>query len=268
MTKLDGKIAIVTGGGSGIGRAISLAFAAEGANIVVDDINLEGANSVVNEVEALGREALAVKADVSNIEEVNQMVEAALDKFGKIDILVNNACRGAGGRTEELAEERWDRCLNVCLKGALLCSQAAGKVMIKQGKGGRIINISSMLGLKAGPNSIAYVSAKSGLIGFTQSLAIDWAKYNINVNCIAPGLIETPMILGGRKEGREERATLVPLGRLGVPEDVAKVALFLASSESDYVTGITMPVDGGMYAVHSGYVLRLKYPGVYPLSKT
>lgn len=260
MERLKDKVALVTGAGRNIGRAIALAFAEEGADVVVNDIDFEAASRVVHEIKALGREAVPIKADVSNYGEVEQMVKAALEKFGEINILVNNAGLGGarlGGKVsaEELALDRWNRMIGVTLSGVFFCSQLVGREMIKQ-KSGKIINISSIYGLTASPFMVDYVAAKHGVVGITKALAVEWGKYKINVNCICPSLTATDKvrekaeIQPGKMKARVKR---IPLSRLANPEDISKAAVFLASFESDYITGFALCLDGGNWALFSAY---------------
>lgn len=254
--KLDGKVAIVTGGGQGIGRAIALRLAKEGADVVVNDINMETASSVADEIKAIGRRALAIKADVSNSQEVNEMVETTLRELGKVDILVNNAGTAYVIPTEELAEDIWDRSIDINLKGPFLCSQAVGREMIKQ-KQGKIVNIASGAGLAGIPKMLAYCASKGGVVLLSQALAVEWAKYNINVNTVCPGFTVTPMTDAVRRESPqtfEHRERRIPLHRVARPEDIAEAVVFFTSPESNYITGQTLSVDGGTTAIHPGYV--------------
>jgi len=249
--KLTDRVALVTGASRGIGKAIALAFAKEGARIALNDV--EPNEETGREIEALGCQALVVRADVSKKVDVDRMVEGVLGEFGRIDILVNNAGVCTVCPAELLSEDDWDRDIDIDLKGVFLCSQAVGKVMIKQQKGS-IINIASMAGKVALPKHSAYCAAKAGVIALTKVTAIEWARYNIRVNAIAPGFVGTEMIVqmiakGLRKkeeqEGIEKR---IPLRRLATPQEVADLAVFLASDQSGYVTGETIVIDGGWLA--------------------
>jgi 3-oxoacyl-[acyl-carrier protein] reductase len=244
--RLKDKVAIVTGAGRGIGRAIALAFAKEGANIVVNDINIELANKVVEEIKALGRKAIAIKADVSKSEEVEKMVDLTIKEFGKIDILVNNAGVVFPARIIDIKEENWDRTFEVNLKGTFLCSKAVLKHMMQR-KSGKIICIASNLGILSIPERADYSASKAGVINFVKSLALEAGPYGINVNAIAPGITETDMIKPyvTKEMIEKEFAPNIPLRRIGKPEDIAKVAVFFASEDSDYVTGQVISVDGG-----------------------
>jgi 3-oxoacyl-[acyl-carrier protein] reductase len=258
--KLDGKVTIVTGGGQGIGRAIALALANDGADLIVNDVNLDTANTVTDEIKAPGHRALAIKADISNYEDVNQLVEKTLDRFKRIDILVNNAGISEPVVTEELTEVEWDRVININLKGQFLCSQAVGRQMIKQ-KQGKIINIASVVGHRAAPMQAAYCASKAGLIQLTKVLAAEWGKYNINVNSVSPGAVETPRMQKMRGEipaFLEGRLEATPLRRFIKPEEIANTVLFLASPESDGITGEDIIVDGGSGCIWAGIVPALQ----------
>jgi len=243
---LKNKVAIITGSRRGIGKAIALALAKAGANVVVSDINLDDCNKLVEEIKAINGNALAVKTDVSNPEDVSQMINLTTEKFGKVNILINNAGIYMQKSFTDVTEQDFDRILNINLKGVFLCSKAAVPEMIKQGKG-KIINIASIAGQVGFANSSAYCASKGAIINITRELALELAQYKINVNAIGPGVIETDMT----KDLLEDKATKetllanIPLSRIGKPEDIANAALFLASDNSDYITGITLFVDGG-----------------------
>jgi len=246
---LKNKVAIVTGSRRGIGKEIALALAKAGANVVVSDINLDDCNKVVEEIKAIGKKGLAVKADVSNPEDLSQMINLTTEKFGKVDILVNNAGIYMQKSLTDVTEQDFDRVLDINLKGVFLCSKAAVPEMIKQGKG-KIINITSIAGQVGFANSSAYCASKGAIINMTRELALELAQYKINVNAIGPGVIETDMTkeLLKDKATRETLLANIPLSRIGKPEDIANAALFLASDNSDYITGITLFVDGGWIA--------------------
>jgi NAD(P)-dependent dehydrogenase (short-subunit alcohol dehydrogenase family) len=255
--RLEGKVAIVTGGGQGIGRAIALTFAKEGSDVAIFDIIPEAGKKVVDEIKTLKRKALFIKCDVSNSLEVNQATKKVLDDFGKIDILVNNAGIAVPAPAEEATEELWDKTININLKGPFLCSQAVGRQMIKQ-RHGKIINIASTAATVTTPLLCAYAASKGGVLLLTRALAGEWGKYNINVNAVSPGLTETDIIKGvaakappGYFEGRVKR---IPLKRLNQPQDIANTVLFLASSESDNISGESILVDGGVCSILSSYV--------------
>ena len=246
--KLDNKTAIVTGARRGIGHAIALALAKEGANIVVSDISQEDCQKVVTEIEGLGRRGLAVKCDVTSKAEVDVMVKKAVTEFGKLDILVNNAGIIAFKPFLELTEEDWDNTLNVNLKGQFLCAQAAAKEMSKN-KWGRIINIASISSGGCGiafPLIAHYTASKGGVMALTEAIALELTPHGINVNAICPGAIDTDMAKGIKESGQLEQILLrIPKGRMGQPEDIANLAVFLASEESDYITGAAIVIDGG-----------------------
>jgi NAD(P)-dependent dehydrogenase (short-subunit alcohol dehydrogenase family) len=258
MGKLDGKVSLVTGGGRGIGKAISLLFAQEGASGIVNDVNSEAAKQVAEEIKSTGKDALAYQADVSDYDADKGMVEAAIGRFGGIHILVNNAGVPSGFPAEEITVSQWAKMLGVCLSGPFFLCQLVGNRMIAAGSG-KIVNISSMAGL-FGPILMAdYAAAKHGVVGLTKALGVEWAKYNINVNCICPGITETEM---AREWGSKypdvmaKRIARVPLKRFAQPGDMARAALFLASSDSDYMTGSVVCVDGGNGALFSGFSLE------------
>jgi NAD(P)-dependent dehydrogenase (short-subunit alcohol dehydrogenase family) len=251
---LKNRVAIVTGGAKGMGKAIALKFAAEGCDVVVNALHLDGAKKVADEIKALGRRSLAVKADISKSAEVNDMVAQTIKKFGKIDILVNNAGGVSGvkgGDSATATEEDWDKILDINLKGAFLCCIAVIPYM-KKNRYGKIINISSMGAVSPAVSVLHYHSAKAGLLGLTTNLAFELAPFNIYVNAIVPGPIETPFWDALQPPGPERDAFFaalckkeVPLGRMGKPEDIAGPALFLASGLSDYVTGQIIYAAGG-----------------------
>ena len=245
--ELENKIAIVTGGAGGIGSCIAMEYAKAGASVVVASRNQRNLNKVAAEIKALGMESLAIATDVCVPEQVDKMVKRTVDTFGRVDILVNNA----GGalsmkRVEELSFEEWNATIALNLTGTLLCSVAAGKVMIER-KSGKIINISSVAGIKGSPSMAHYGAAKAGVINLTVCLASGWAQHNINVNCIAPGLTATEGIRrwGVLPPDKNEDGTLVPpLLFPHDPENVADLAVFLASAASDHISGELIPIRG------------------------
>lgn len=274
MYDLEGKVALVTGAGGehGLGRAIALRLAQEGAHVAINDVverRLQvgawaGLPDLAREIEALGRQALPVVADVANAAQVEAMVQKTLDKFGQIDILVNNAGALAGRDrvpVVELEEAEWDRIQNVNVKGTFLCSRAAARAMIARGQGGRIINLSSTSGKRGVARFAAYCASKFAVRGFTQSLALELAPYQITVNAICPGLMETERVAdmaaalapaGVSAETQrqlmiEQANASIPLGRVGQANDVARTVAFLASAEADYLTGLSITVAGGVY---------------------
>lgn len=242
---LEKKVAVVTGGGQGIGEAIALRFAEHGANVAVADINLKTAAAVVEKARALGVEAECFHLDVAVVEEIRNQCAAIVKRFGRIDVWVNNAGITQNIPIEDLDEGNWDRLMSVDLRGAFFCSQAAFRVMKAQ-RGGKIINLGSIAGERGGRFAGAhYSAAKAGLLVLTKCFALSGGEYNINANAIAPGLIQTQMAaeLGFLKGEHKD----IPLQRLGQPGDVADAALFLASSLSDYISGMTIDVNGGMF---------------------
>lgn len=245
--RLEGKKAIVTGGGRGIGRAIALAYAKEGADILVNyHSNDAAAQEVVKEVEGMGRKAVTVKADVSNYSDAHKMVETAANELGGVDILVNNAGMSKPGMLLKMSEEDWDKIIDIHLKGTFNGSQAAGRYM-KEQKSGRIINVISSAGLFGTIGQINYSSAKAGVIGFTKSASRELGRYNITVNAICPGITATEMTEKVRTDEKLREIYLgrIQLGRFGEPEDIAPAFVFFASDEASYVTGQVLAVDGG-----------------------
>jgi len=245
MISLVGKAALVTGGGRGIGREISLKLARAGADVGVCDIDLATAQQAAGEIEALGRKALAVKADVSSADDVAAMFESFLQAFNRIDILVNNAGITRDGLIVRMKDEDWDRVININLKSAFLCCREAGRPMMKA-RGGKIINIASVVGLMGNAGQVNYSASKAGLIGLTKTLAKEFASRGIMVNAVAPGYIQTPMTDKLTDEQKQKLLAYIPLQRLGQPEDVAHAVLFLASGLADYITGQVLTVDGGL----------------------
>ena len=280
MYSLNGKVALITGAGGeyGIGRAIATRLAKEGADVIVNDVvtnpyadnssDWEGAPSVVREIEALGRRAVAILADVSDVNQVDALVDEGVEQFGQIDIFVCNAGSRPGPDrvpVVDLEEEAWDTVHNINLKGTFLCCRAIVRHMISRGGRGKIITMSSVVGKEGSARHAAYAASKFGVIGFTQALAQELASHHINVNAICPGIIDTERVSyiaaalssedisgeewrasGRHDEAMRQRDSEVPLGRVGVGEDVAKTAAFLASSESDYLTGLAINVAGGL----------------------
>jgi 3-oxoacyl-[acyl-carrier protein] reductase len=246
MGKLDGKVALVTGGAQGIGKAIALCLAREGADVAVSDINLEKAQETCREVEALGRKALAVGGSVSEAKAAEAMVEKTVETFGGLDILVNNAGITRDGVLLRMKEEDWDLVLSVNLKGAFHCTKAALRTLIKR-KGGKVINIASVTGQMGNAGQSNYAASKAGLIGFTKSVAREYASRNIQVNAVAPGFIDTAMSQAIPPKEREMLIRVIPMERLGTAEDIAGAVLFLASPAADYITGQVLNVNGGMY---------------------
>jgi NAD(P)-dependent dehydrogenase (short-subunit alcohol dehydrogenase family) len=246
--RLNGKTAIVTGARRGIGHAIALALAGEGSNVVVSDISQADCQKVVGEIEGLGSKGLALKCDVSSGAEVEGMVRRTVAEFGKVDILVNNAGIIDYKPFLEITEEEWDKTLNVNLKGQFLCARAVAREMLKNGWG-RIINIASISSGGCGiafPLIAHYTASKGGVVALTEALALELTPQGINVNAICPGAIDTDMAKGAKESGQLQQVLArVPKGRLGRPEEIASLAVFLASEESDYISGTSIVVDGG-----------------------
>ena len=245
MKQLENQIAVVTGAGRGIGRAIALKFASEGADVVCVSRTAENSEKVAGEVRALGRKAWALAVDVSDAAAVSAAAEKILGDCGKVDILINNAGVTRDGLLMRMSDADWDIVLNTNLKGAFLFTKAFTRTFVKQ-RSGRIINVASIIGLVGQAGQANYAASKAGLIGFTQSVAKELGSRNITVNALAPGFIETDMtaVLGADKKA--EILKNIPLNSLGQPEDIANAALFLASPAARYVTGQVLTVDGGM----------------------
>jgi NAD(P)-dependent dehydrogenase (short-subunit alcohol dehydrogenase family) len=250
---LKDKVAIITGARRGMGKSHALTFAKAGAKVVVADISKDECEEVVKEIEKAGGEAIAVKCDVTNKKEVDAMIEAAIDKWGKLDILVNNAGIVGFKPFIEMTEAEWDKVIEINLKGYFLCAQAAVKEMIKQNSGA-IVNIASVeMGQVGGgmPGLAHYCASKGGVVAFSQTLAVELAQYNIRVNAVAPGAIETPMAESVKDNPKALEASLakIPMRRMGKPEEVSNLVLFLSSDLSSYMTGSTVVIDGGWLAV-------------------
>ncbi len=249
---LTGQVAIVTGARRGMGRTHALLLAKAGAKVAVSDISQEDCQKIVDEIKKEGGQGLAIKCDVSNKEEVEEMVKKTVEEFGKIDILVNNAGICQFKPFLEMTEKEWDKTIDINLKGYFLCAQACAKEMAKQ-KYGKIINIASVAMGQQGigfPNIVHYCASKGGIVGMSEALAVELAPYNITVNTVSPGLIETPMIASIKQDPKTIEAMLVrvPMHRVGKPEEVSNLVLFLASDESSYMTGSVIVVDGGWLA--------------------
>jgi 3-oxoacyl-[acyl-carrier protein] reductase len=245
MHQLENQIAVVTGAGRGIGRAIALKFARAGADVVVVSRTVENSEKVANEIAAIGRKAWAFAVDVSDSKAVEAASEKILADCGKVDILVNNAGVTRDGLLMRMSENDWDTVLNTNLKGAFFFTKAFFRTFAKQ-RAGRIINVSSVIGLIGNPGQANYAASKAGLIGFTQSVARELAGRGVTVNAIAPGFIETDMTAELNAELKANILRQIPLGRFGAAEDIADAALFLASASAKYVTGQVLTVDGGM----------------------
>ncbi|MFD2911088.1 3-oxoacyl-[acyl-carrier-protein] reductase [Jeotgalibacillus terrae] len=244
--KLDGKTAIVTGASRGIGRSIAIELAKNGANVVVNySGNEEKAKETAREVESAGTKALVFKADVSNADDVQAMLKETLSEFGSIDILVNNAGITKDNLLMRMKEDDWDQVMDINLKSVFLTTKAAARPMMKQRKG-KIINVSSIVGVMGNAGQANYVASKAGVIGLTKTSAKELAARGINVNAVAPGFIETDMTGELPPDVQEAMKQMIPLDRFGKPEDIAKAVVFLASDDADYITGQTIHIDGGM----------------------
>src|SRR5215470_15955347 len=246
--RLRGKIALVTGAQQGIGKAIALAFGREGASVVVNYVDdRRAAEEIVSRIAALGRKAVVAAGDVSKAADVARLIETGRS-LGGIDVLVNNA--GIFPRVDflELTETQWDEVIDVNLKGTFLCTQAAAREMVRQGRGGAVINLASGAAFRSSPRGVHYVASKAGIVGVTRAAALELAPRKIRVNAIAPGTTDTAQPRYGMSEEELQAAgRQVPLGRMGAPEDVADLAVFLASEEARHITGQTLHVNGGQY---------------------
>ncbi|MDD4873810.1 MAG: 3-oxoacyl-[acyl-carrier-protein] reductase [Dehalococcoidales bacterium] len=247
MINLANKIALVTGSGRGIGKAIALKLSEAGADVVINDIN-DTAECVAEEIRSTGKNSMAAIANVTSTADVSVMMDNIVAAYGKIDILINNAGITRDQLLLRMTDEEWDSVLNIDLKSVFLCTRAAVKYMLKQ-RWGRIISISSIVGLAGNPGQANYASAKAGIIGFTRAIAREVAPRGITANAIAPGFIDTDMTQRLKEEQKQELMARIPLGYLGSPKDVANAVTFLASDEAAYITGQVLAVDGGMTMV-------------------
>ncbi len=251
MKRFDGKVALVTGGGSGIGRATCLAFAREGARVVIDDIRVEGGEETLRLIREAGGEAIFVKADVSKAAEAEAMVQKAIDTYGRLDCACNNA--GVGEplrRVHKTSEDNWDRVMATNLKGVYLCMKYELPPMVKQGRGS-IVNTSSLAGMKGLPGQASYVASKHGVVGLTKSAAIEYAPLGVRINAVCPGVIATPLIMPnmkGRPQVEKGYIDMEPIGRLGQPEEIAAAILWMSSDEASFLVGSAFCVDGGVVA--------------------
>lgn len=252
MFQLHDKIALVTGAAQGMGRTHAIALASQGAQVILTDRKTDLCEKVVEEIQSKGGEAACFAMDVSSKEQVEKVFSDVIRQYGRIDILVNNAGIFAPRMALDLTEEEWERTIAINLKGQFLCAQQAAKDMAKR-TWGRIINISSVASGSAGigfPGAAHYTASKGGIIGMSETLAIEWAQYGITVNVIAPGAIDTPMVEASRmtKEARDGLLARIPLKRMGKPEEISAAVVFLASEEAGYITGASLYVDGGWLA--------------------
>ena len=241
-----GKVAIVTGSGRGIGKAIAMKLAENGATLVINDVGDSApAEQTVTEIKNLNRQAIAIMADVSSSADVAKMVETAIAAYGKVDILVNNAGITRDQLTMKMTDEEWDKVLAIDLKSVFLCTRAVLRPMLKQ-RSGRIISMSSVVGIIGNAGQANYAAAKAGIIGFTKTIAKEVASRGITVNAVAPGFIDTPMTQVLPEERKQALMNNIPLGYLGTPRDIAETVAFLASEEARYITGQVISVDGGI----------------------
>jgi len=248
-SRLSGRIAVVTGAGSGMGRVIAGHLVAEGARVAVLDLDAEAVAETVRGIKAGDRAAFPFAVNVARDQEVAAVIRSVVEEFKHVDILVNCAAVTEFGPAEDIAAEKWQRMIDVDLTGVFYCCREAGRQMIHQ-RYGKIINFGSTAGLAGVPYMAHYTAAKHGVVGLTKALACEWGKYGINVNCICPGATETPMLLHSTTpEYRAERIARTPLNRLATPDDQARVVSFLASSDSDYMTGNIICTDGGIAAL-------------------
>jgi NAD(P)-dependent dehydrogenase (short-subunit alcohol dehydrogenase family) len=251
MGALSGKVALVTGAASGIGRQSALAFARAGAKVVVSDVTVDAGEETVSMIKKAGGEAFFVRADVSKSGDVNALVAKAVEKYGKLDCAHNNAgIEGVLGPCGDCTEENWDRTIAINLTGVFLCCKAEIAQFLKQG-GGVIVNTASVAGLVGFAGIPAYTASKHGVNGLTKQIALDYAKANIRVNSVCPGVIKTPMIdrfTGGDPEALKAFTATEPVGRLGLPEEIADAVVYLCTDQASFITGINMPVDGGFIA--------------------
>lgn len=242
--RLKDRVALITGAGGGIGEAIAVRFAREGAKVVINDVNPDGASKVADTIKSAGGEAIVIKADVTNKSQVEAMVREITAKYGKLDIVVNNAGINRDAMVKKMDENQWDQVININLKGTFLVCQA-GMMPMMEANYGRIINTSS-IGSLGNIGQANYAASKAGVIGLTRTLALELAKYNINVNCVAPGATSTPMTKGIPEPIAKAISEKIPLKRFADPSEIANMHLFLASDEASYITGQVIFVDGGI----------------------
>ena|SRR3989338_4879888 len=242
---LEGKVALITGGARGIGKELALRFAKEGSDIAICDVNMELLEQTAEEIRGMDKDVLVFKADVTSSTEVQNMLDKILDKFKKLDILINNAGITRDGLILRMSEEDWDKVIAVNLKGSFVCTKAAAKVMLKQ-RFGKIVNLASIIGIMGNIGQANYAASKAGIIGLTKSVAKELAPRGICVNAIAPGFIKTEMTAKLPEDIQKKMLSVIPLGRFGEPKDVADLALFLSSESSSYITGQVIQIDGGM----------------------
>jgi NAD(P)-dependent dehydrogenase (short-subunit alcohol dehydrogenase family) len=247
LLRLDGRVAVVTGGGRGIGAGIALCFAEAGASVVVDyRSSTQAAEDLVGEITAMGGKAVALQADVTRRDAIERMLEQTTAAFGRVDVLVNNAGSYPMANLVEMSEDDWDQVLRTNLRSAFLCTQAVARVMIEQGDGGAIVNVASIEAENPAPMHVHYCSAKAGVVMLTQASAAELGRHGIRVNCVSPGLIWREGIEDAWPDGVERWKAAAPLTRLGRPEDVANACLFFASDAARWITGANLRVDGGV----------------------
>lgn len=244
--KLEGRKALITGAAQGIGKTVALLLASEGADVAVSDINMELAAETSLEIEKMGRRSVAIKGNVADSNSAETMVKEAAEKLGGLDILVNNAGITKDSLILRMKEDDWDAVINVNLKGTFNCTKAAVKLMSKQ-RSGKIVNIASIVGLMGNAGQANYAASKAGVIGLTKTTAREFAARGITVNAVAPGFIATAMTDAIPEKAKEELNAQIPMGRLGLPADVAEAVLFLSGASADYITGQVLSVNGGMY---------------------
>lgn len=259
MGKLDGKVAVITGSGRGIGKATAMLFAQEGAHVIVNDVDSIPADETVKQIEAKGGKAVACVAEITKPEQAQKLMDTAVERFAKIDILVNNAGITRDALIHKMTDAQWDICIDICLKGTFNCIRAAAKYMMKEHHNGRIVNISSVAGLMGNIGQINYSSAKAGLIGLTKTVAKEWQRFGITCNAVAYGLVDTRLTkekemgseVAGEKVGvpKKIRDAMVQqaAGAIMQPEDAAKPILFLASDDAQFITGNVLNVSAGLY---------------------
>jgi len=245
LTTLQAKTAIVTGSARGIGAEIALTLARAGCNLVISDIDEQGAQHMAEKIKSIGKDAIAVQANVAEMADAENLIKKAAEKFGRVDILVNNAGITRDNLLMRMKEDEWDAVITVNLKGTFNCIKAVTRTMMKQ-RAGKIVNVSSVVGVMGNAGQANYAASKAGVIGLTKSVAKEFGSRNIQVNAVAPGYIQTDMTKDLPEEAKSQFMTIIPLKRPGTAEDVAKAVLFLSSDLSDYITGQVLHVDGGM----------------------